>query len=130
MNSVIHNAQIFDGDRLLQDHAVIINDGLVEQLLPQSEVPSDIEQTTDLMGNYLVPGFIDLQINGGGGVLFNNAPTLDSICAIGQAHRQFGTTGFLPTLITDSFEVMEQAIAAVAQAIEQSVPGVLGIHLE
>lgn len=130
MNSVIHNAQIFDGDRLLQDHAVIINDGLVEQLLPQSEVPSDIEQTTDLMGNYLVPGFIDLQTNGGGGVLFNNAPTLDSIRAIGQAHRQYGTTGFLPTLITDSFDVMEQAIAAVAQAIEQSVPGVLGIHLE
>src|SRR5262245_38621073 len=78
----------------------------------------------------LLPGFIDTQVNGGGGVLFNSQPTLDTIRRIGRAHRQFGTTGFLPTLISDDLEVLERAVSAVQAALDAGVPGVLGIHIE
>ena len=78
----------------------------------------------------LVPGFIDVQVNGGGGVLFNDAPTVETIATIGRAHRRFGTTGFLPTLISDDLSVVREAIRAVDAAIDAGVPGVLGIHIE
>lgn len=84
----------------------------------------------DLNGNVLLPGFIDVQVNGGGGVLFNDAPTIDSIRRIGAAHRRFGTTGFLPTLVSDDIEVMRAALDAVQESIDAGVAGVLGIHLE
>src|SRR6187402_3417771 len=69
--------------------------------------------TFDLEGGFLLPGFIDTQVNGGGGVLFNDDPTVETIAAIGRAHRRFGTTGFLPTLISDDLHVVERAIFAV-----------------
>jgi N-acetylglucosamine-6-phosphate deacetylase len=78
----------------------------------------------------LVPGFIDVQVNGGGGVLFNDNPSLETVRAIGQAHRQFGTTGFLPTLISDDLDTIGEAIAAVQAALDAAVPGVLGMHIE
>ncbi|HYL69824.1 MAG TPA: N-acetylglucosamine-6-phosphate deacetylase, partial [Candidatus Dormibacteraeota bacterium] len=81
-------------------------------------------------GGLLLPGFIDSQVNGGGGVLFNDAPSVEAIRAIGRAHRRFGTTGFLPTLISDDLDIVARAIAAVRAAIEAGVPGVLGIHIE
>ena len=84
----------------------------------------------DLDGGYLLPGFIDTQVNGGGGALFNDSPTVEAIAAIGAAHRAYGTTGFLPTLISDDLATVAQAIAAVDAAIEAGVPGVLGIHIE
>src|SRR3979490_2048193 len=84
----------------------------------------------DLGGNMLLPGFIDSQVNGGGGVLFNDAPSVEVIREIGRAHRKFGTTGFLPTLISADLDIVARAIAAVRSAIEAGVPGVLGIHIE
>ena len=78
----------------------------------------------------LAPGFIDIQVNGGGGVLFNDHRTPDAIAAIGAAHRRFGVTGFLPALVTDTRPVMAEAVAAAGAAIAAGVPGVLGIHLE
>ena len=84
----------------------------------------------DLEGGYLLPGFIDTQVNGGGGVLFNDATTVDAIAAIGAAHANFGTTSYLPTLISDDLDVIDSAMRAVEQAIEAGVPGVLGIHIE
>ena len=75
-------------------------------------------------------GFIDTQVNGGGGVLFNDDLTVDAIAAIGAAHRQSGSTGFLPTLISDTLDQTARAIAAVDAAIAAGVPGVLGIHVE
>ena len=84
----------------------------------------------DLGGGLLLPGFIDVQVNGGGGLLFNDAPTVDTLRGIAAAHRTFGTTGLLPTLITDTAAVMARALDAVDAAIEQGVPGILGIHLE
>jgi N-acetylglucosamine-6-phosphate deacetylase len=82
------------------------------------------------VGNMLLPGFIDSQVNGGGGVLFNDAPSVDAIREIGRAHRKFGTTGFLPTLISADLEVVARAIEAVQAALTVGVPGVLGIHIE
>jgi N-acetylglucosamine-6-phosphate deacetylase len=83
-----------------------------------------------LNGGVLLPGFIDTQVNGGGGVLFNDAPTVDGIRTIGAAHRRHGTTGLLPTLISDDLDVIARAIEAVDTAIDEGVPGVLGIHIE
>ncbi|HET8765088.1 MAG TPA: N-acetylglucosamine-6-phosphate deacetylase, partial [Rhodanobacter sp.] len=87
-------------------------------------------QADDLGGALLVPGFIDTQVNGGGGALFNAAPTVDTIRTIGAAHRRFGTTGFLPTLISDRPEIMRDALAAIDAAFDAGVPGLLGVHLE
>ncbi|MEP1446150.1 MAG: N-acetylglucosamine-6-phosphate deacetylase [Paraglaciecola sp.] len=126
----IINGHVFNGETLLKDHAVIIDGGKVLQVLPQEQLPENIEVDFDLGGNYLVPGFIDLQVNGGGGVMFNNVPTVEGLRTIAKAHREYGTTGLFPTLITDSYDVMRQAIAAVTQAIQEGVPGVLGVHLE
>lgn len=84
----------------------------------------------DLEGGYLLPGFIDTQVNGGGGVLFNDAPTVEAIAAIGAAHRAYGTTGFFTTLISDDLSVVDKALRATETAIAKGVPGVLGIHIE
>lgn len=84
----------------------------------------------DLNGGWLVPGFIDTQVNGGGGVLFNDDITVDAIRRIGAAHARYGTTAFLPTLITDTREAIERALAAVEAAMAECVPGVAGLHLE
>ena len=80
-------------------------------------------------GTWLAPGFIDVQVNGGGDVLFNDTPTPDGITAIAAAHRRFGTTGLLPTVISDTPEKMRRASEAVATAM-RDCPGVLGIHFE
>ena len=84
----------------------------------------------DLAGRLLLPGFIDTQVNGGGGVLFNDDPSVDSIIEIGRAHRRFGIVGFLPTLISDDLHVVSRAVHAVQKAIELGTAGVLGIHIE
>ncbi len=112
---------------LRDDICVLIDGGRIRAL--SSELAADAERI-DLGGRILLPGFIDTQVNGGGGVLFNDSPTVDAIASIGAAHRRFGTTGFLPTLISDDLSVVEKAIAAVDAAIEAGVPGVLGIHIE
>ncbi|KRG67626.1 N-acetylglucosamine-6-phosphate deacetylase [Pseudoxanthomonas dokdonensis] len=123
------NARVLTNEGLQPDLAVLVRGRDIAALMPADALPADM-QTRDLGGALLLPGFIDLQVNGGGGVLFNNAPTVETLRVIGQAHRRFGTTGFLPTLISDDLEVMRAAIAATRQAIEEGVPGVLGIHLE
>ncbi|WP_434212308.1 N-acetylglucosamine-6-phosphate deacetylase [[Pseudomonas] boreopolis] len=87
-------------------------------------------QRVDLGGGTLLPGFIDIQVNGGGGVLFNNDASPEGLAAIARAHRRYGTTGLLPTLISDTAEKMAAAIRATREAIAQGVPGILGIHLE
>ena len=84
----------------------------------------------DLGGKLLLPGFVDTQVNGGGGALFNDRPTIDTIDEIGKVHRRFGTTAFLPTLVSDDLSVVADAIAATREAILAGVPGVLGIHIE
>jgi N-acetylglucosamine-6-phosphate deacetylase len=110
--------------------AVLIDNACIVDLVDASDPVVKAALQYDLHECWLVPGFIDTQVNGGGGVLFNDAPTVDSVTTIAKAHRRFGTTGLLPTLISDDAAVMQQATAAIDAAIEQGVPGVLGIHLE
>src|SRR6266550_5375197 len=110
------------------ERCLLIEDGCIVDLLPLADCPPNASPQ-DLEGD-LVPGFIDLQVNGGGGVLFNDQPTIEGIAAIGRAHRAFGTTGFLPTLISDDLQVVDRAMRAVEGAIAKGVPGVLGIHIE
>jgi N-acetylglucosamine-6-phosphate deacetylase len=88
------------------------------------------DRQRDLAGALLLPGFVDTQVNGGGGVLFNDTPDVATIEAIGRAHRRFGTTSFLPTLISDDLQAVASAIAAVDAAIAAGVPGVEGVHIE
>jgi len=120
-------AKIVTPDGLRDGTAVAIEDGFIREIGPLDS-PSDARM--ELEGGYLVPGFIDTQVNGGGGVLFNDEPTVETIEAIAQAHRRHGTTGLLPTFISDDLDSMRRAIKAVDAAIAAGVPGILGIHVE
>ncbi len=122
------NGRIFDGERIHDSASLRIAASRVVDLF--SGAPSDGEQIIDLQGRLLAPGLVDLQVNGGGGVLFNHAPSVDTLRTMAAAHRRFGATGFLPTLISDTQEAMERAVEAAAAAMAEGVPGVLGIHLE
>lgn len=123
-------ATVFDGDDLLENHAVQFRGERITAVLHENELSATIGKYVELKDEVLIPGYIDIQVNGGGGVLFNDAPEPATIATIGAAHRRFGTTGFLPTLISDTPEIMRRGIDAVEQAILENVPGVLGIHLE
>lgn len=130
MRQALINGRIFTGEHWLTDHTVVIEDGIIRAVCASANLPEKIDRKIDLQGYRLLPGLIDTQVNGGGGILFNDAPTIATLRTMGEAHRRYGTTGFLPTLISDDLTVVEQAIAAVRQAITEKVPGVLGIHLE
>jgi N-acetylglucosamine-6-phosphate deacetylase len=120
---------VFDGLRLLHDSAVLIDGPNIAAVVPQREVPASIPVHAVPEGAWLAPGFIDCQVNGGGDVLFNDAPTAETVQRIAAAHLSLGTTSLLPTLITDTPAKMRAAMAAVREAAACS-PGVLGIHLE
>ena len=124
------NARVLLDGRLVAGRAVLLQDERILAVVDPSDARCRGAQSHDLEGALLLPGFIDVQVNGGGGILFNDAPTVESIRAIGEAHRRFGTTAFLPTLISDDVPVIRRAIAAVRAAIVQKVPGVIGIHIE
>jgi len=125
---VFHGARIFDGERLHDDCALVIEGESIAALVPARERPRGGDEI-DLGGGTLSPGFIDWQINGGGGVLFNANPTVEGIAAIAAAHRRTGVTAFLPTVVTDAPRVLAQALAAQREA-QGRVPGALGIHVE
>jgi N-acetylglucosamine-6-phosphate deacetylase len=118
------------GGELTEGQCVLIEAGRIAAIADAGDRRVRSARRHDLEGALLLPGFVDSQVNGGGGVLFNDAPDVDTIAAIGRAHRSFGTTGFLPALISDDLEVVARAIAGVRAAIEARVPGVLGIHIE
>jgi N-acetylglucosamine-6-phosphate deacetylase len=120
---------IFDGMILRRDAAVLIEGEDIVRIVHRAEVPRDTPVHTLPSGAWLAPGFIDVQVNGGGNVLFNDSPNPEAVATIARAHRKFGTTGLLPTFITDAAAKMSAAIDAVQSAIERE-PGVLGIHLE
>lgn len=114
-------------------NGAVVGGGSAELLIAAGRIAPPSARSApafDLEGGLLLPGFIDTQVNGGGGVLFNDDPTVEAIAAIGAAHRRFGTTAFLPTLISDDLDRMDAAMRAVEAAISAGVPGVIGIHLE
>lgn len=130
MSIALVNGRVLRRTSLVAGQCVLISGGRIEDILPADDARCRDVQRVDLGGGLLLPGFIDTQINGGGGVLFNDSPSVEAIRTIGRAHRRFGTTGFLPTLISTDLSVVSQAIAATRAALTGSVPGVLGIHIE
>lgn len=127
--------QAFVNCRLLRDgaihdgEAVLVEDGTILDIVPDGNVAA-APRRHDLGRAILSPGLIDIQVNGGGGLLFNDAPTVEGIRAIGAAHARYGTTGFLPTLISTDNTAIARAMTAVDAAMDAGVPGVLGLHVE
>ncbi|HEX3395137.1 MAG TPA: N-acetylglucosamine-6-phosphate deacetylase [Steroidobacteraceae bacterium] len=130
MRTALVNGRILAGEKIVTGLTVLLADGRIEAVVLADDPRGREAVSVDLDGQILLPGFIDVQVNGGGGVLFNDDPSPESIRAIGAAHRQFGTTGFLPTLISDDLDTIGQAIAAVQSSLDARLPGALGIHIE
>jgi N-acetylglucosamine-6-phosphate deacetylase len=130
MLTAFTNGRVLTETGFDNDCALLVQDGRIVALAdPKDPLVRTAGHLVDLSGQMLLPGFIDLQVNGGGGVLFNEQPTVESIRAIGAAHRRFGTTGFLPTVISDDLDRIERAMQAAERAVAE-VPGVLGVHVE
>lgn len=129
MTLALVNGRILRDSGWAEDQVVLIEGTHIARIVARDDNWT-ADRSYDLQGQTLLPGFIDVQVNGGGGVLFNDDPSVASIRDIGRAHRRFGTTGFLPTLISDDLEVVSRAVQATQDAIEAGVPGVLGIHIE
>jgi N-acetylglucosamine-6-phosphate deacetylase len=128
MTTALVGARVFDGTAILEGRTVILDGERIGAVLP-GEAAAAAERV-DCTGRLLAPGFVDIQVNGGGGVLFNHAPTVDALKTIAAAHRRFGTTSLLPTLISDAWDTMVSAANAVAAARASGVPGILGLHFE
>ena len=124
------NARVLLDEGFVEGRAVIVEGDRIAAVVPEGDARVSAAGRHDLAGAMLVPGFLDTQVNGGGGVLFNDAPTVETLRTIGRAHRRFGTAGLLPTLISDDLSVIEEAIEAVRMAMAQRVPGIIGVHIE
>ncbi|MBO6824596.1 MAG: N-acetylglucosamine-6-phosphate deacetylase [Sneathiella sp.] len=120
---------ILIGGQWVSDQALLIENGKISAIRDRTQIASGIE-LKDFGDTYLAPGLFDIQVNGGGDVLLNDEPTVGGLLAIAKAHQKFGTTSLLPTLITDTFETMRQAAAAVAEARAQGRHQIKGIHFE
>jgi N-acetylglucosamine-6-phosphate deacetylase len=130
VRTALVNGRILAGERIVTGQTVLLAEGRIEAIALAADPRCRDAASVDLKGQLLLPGFIDVQVNGGGGVLFNDDPSPETIRAIGVAHRRYGTTGFLPTLISDDLDAIAQAIAAVQSSLDAQRPGALGIHIE
>ena len=128
MAIALTGARIFTGETFLDGHAVVIEGSRIARVVPEAEIGA--AERRDLGGGLLAPGFIDVQVNGGGGALLNDNPSVETVRTIATSHRRFGTVGLLPTVITDAPQVIARAVTSVARAMADGVPGVLGIHIE
>ncbi len=124
----IDNGRIVTPSGVIGAADLVVKGGVITTIAAPGHARTD--ETIDLDGGWLLPGFIDTQVNGGGGILFNDSADIDAIAAIGAAHARFGTTAFLPTLISDTPDQIAAALTAVDAAIDAYIPGVLGIHIE
>lgn len=122
-------ARIVLADRVVEGQALLLDGSRIVGLAMPGALPEGCE-VKPIDGGWLLPGFIDTQVNGGGDVLFNDMPNIEGIRAIAAAHRRYGTTGLMPTLISDYPQIVEAAIAAGEAALAAGVPGVLGVHIE
>ena len=129
MRQALCGARMFDGDRFLDGYAVLIDGGKIIGIMPEAEL-KNAGTRIELKGGCLVPGFVDVQVNGGGGVLFNDYPTAEAMAHIASIHRKFGTTSLLPTLISDDWQIMVKAANSARVAIAEGIPGIRGIHFE
>ena len=126
---VLRNALIHTENGPLTHHSLLIEQGRIEALLPDAELPVGLP-SQDLRGQHLSAGFIDLQINGCGGVMFNAAPCTETLALMHASNLRSGTTSFLPTLITSPDRDMEQAIEVCRSYMQHHAHTVLGLHLE
>ena len=122
-------ARIHDGQTLFENHALVVNCAGDLSIQPHEALPQSCPRKM-LGGGLITPGFVDLQVNGGGGVMFNDDQSVEALRLIAQAHAKTGTVALLPTLITDTPDRTRAAIEAVEQAIAERVTGIIGIHLE
>ncbi|ARN75102.1 N-acetylglucosamine-6-phosphate deacetylase [Oceanicoccus sagamiensis] len=129
MKQLISGARIFDGDKLLSEQAIVLNGSVVEAIVPIAEADTSLPHI-QLDGGIVAPGFIDLQVNGGGGVLLNNATQPETLLTMLNAHRSKGVTAILPTLVSDTLATLDQGIDAARTLIKAATPGILGIHIE
>jgi len=129
MRTCFTNGRLFTGDTIVEGYDLFVEDGVVTSFSLGELLPEGVE-VVDLGGHLLAPGFIDVQVNGGGGVLFNDQPDADGLASIVAAHRQFGSTSLLPTLISDELSVIESAVKAVQEGMAQGLPGLRGVHFE
>ncbi len=127
--SAFIGAGIFDGVTIHTDCALVVRGTVIGGVVPASEIPQDAA-ITELDGGTIAPGYVDVQVNGGGGVMFNDDPSKQALGTIAEAHASLGATSILPTLITDTPEMTRAAIEAAAQAIGEGAPGIVGLHLE
>ena len=128
MKQALLGSQIFCGERFYDDHALLVEGKSIVDIVDKNNTPDNFNKI-ELDQGILAPGFIDLQVNGGGGVLFNNSPNKESLNTIIKAHQFFGTTSVMPTVISDSLEVLEQCIKTVTEEIKNN-SSLLGIHIE
>lgn len=119
-----HAHQLFDGEQLHTDQVLTIDNGKI------IKIDQDISNVDVVSTELVAPGYIDLQVNGGGGVLFNDSPTVEKLNTMMLAHAKYGTTAMLPTLITDEVSVMAQAAEVISKAIANKVSGIVGVHFE
>lgn len=120
--------QLFDGQQFLKRVLISVE---AERITAISSDISSVPAEAKLLSGVLVPGFVDIQVNGGGGVQFNEAPTVATLRKIALAHLALGTTALLPTLITDSYEVMQQGADAIAAyRAEYGEGSIVGVHFE
>lgn len=124
----ITGARIFDGAQWHDGKALVVADGHIAGLIA-ADAPTDAIRVP-ANGALIAPGFVDLQVNGGGGALLNQTPTLAGIRTICSAFARFGTTALMPTQITATPADNDKAIAAAIAATEAGVPGFLGLHIE
>lgn len=120
---------IFDGNELHLAHAARFRNDQLDAIVPDTEIPAG-DRVEDLSGDILSPGYVDLQVNGGGGVMFNDDPSVETLTQIASAHRTLGATRILPTLITDTPEKTRAAIEAAVEAARLGLRGIVGLHLE
>lgn len=130
---ILKNAKIFDGEKFIKETVVVLENDKIKRILCESELTDEIlkdEKIVDLEGKILSPGFIDLQLNGCGGVLFNDAITRETLEIMNETNKKYGCTSFLPTLITSPDEKIEEALNLIKNMKDKEQIGVLGLHIE
>jgi N-acetylglucosamine-6-phosphate deacetylase len=126
----LHAGRLFDGTTLGAGRTVLFDGARIVALVAPDAVPAGAERVDLGQDHVLAPGFVDLQVNGGGGVLFNDAPDAATLRRIAGAHAQAGTTAILPTLISGTRRQRLAALAAVRAALADGMDGIAGLHLE
>ena len=128
MKQALIGAQLFSGKEFFDNRALLIDGENIIDIINEHDVPKNFE-IQKLNGGILSPGFIDLQVNGGGGKLFNNSPDKESLNTIIEAHQHFGTTSIMPTVISDSLNVLKRCTTTISEEIENN-KSLLGVHIE